>query len=162
MAGQSLQETHRAMRDHDRYTMIDIAPQATHDRPYIRTVQIVRELDTTPGLSYLSDPDRYDDCTPEERSEYNRQDRARLRAYDRGEWYMLGIYAQATIAVPMGQNCACLQTIKSPGLWGIESDSDAAHFDETAADQLDELKEILTALHVDLTAWPIAIKTRGE
>lgn len=39
-----------------------------------------------------------------------------------------------------------VQRIRSPGLWGIESDSDKSYFQEVATEQLAELRGILAEM----------------
>lgn len=71
------------------------------------------------------------------------QDFQRMEALCRGEWSMIGIRAEVTIQVPTKQGGSILQTLRSPGLWGIESDSDKAHLDEVFSDQCDILAEVI-------------------
>lgn len=43
------------------------------------------------------------------------------------------------------------QTITSPGLWGIDGDSDDGYLDEVFADECDNLAALLQALGVAVT-----------
>jgi len=72
-----------------------------------------------------------------------RQDYERMEAYNRGEWGMLGIRAEADIVVSH-----TLQTIKSPGLWSVESDSGSDEFRQIADEQVEELKSILAEMGI--------------
>jgi hypothetical protein len=45
------------------------------------------------------------------------------------------------------------QTFSSGGLWGIETDSASSHLDETAREELADLKSHLEAFGVDLATW---------
>ena len=54
-----------------------------------------------------------------------------MEAYNADEWSFIGIDARAEIVI--GGVC---QTIKSGGLWGIESDSEESHFRETEQDRI--------------------------
>ena len=65
--------------------------------------------------------------------------------------YQIGIQAEATFLIPLG-NHFVIQTISSPGLWGIEADSDDAYLDEVFADECDNLAVMLQALGVAVTA----------
>ncbi len=47
------------------------------------------------------------------------QDYQRMEAYNRGDWHMVGIRAVAEVVTASGT----IQTLRSGGLWGIESDS---------------------------------------
>lgn len=79
--------------------------------------------------------------------------RNRIAAYERGEWWCIGIRATATVLVPMG-GMSVIQTIESGGLWGIDYDP-ASPGDERdpylasiETEQMDELRDILAALNV--------------
>lgn len=78
--------------------------------------------------------------------EYRAQDQTRLDAWRAGDWSFIGIQAEATIYVPIGQGCFSTYTLTSPGLWGIESDSGeecfAEVFEEEKAQLIDALKLI--------------------
>ena len=45
----------------------------------------------------------------------------RLRAYDRGEWWYVGVKARATIAIKWSHGTTTYR-LDSPGVWGVESD----------------------------------------
>ncbi len=61
--------------------------------------------------------------------DYIDQDAKRLEAYEADEWRCYGIIATAYVAgVEMGES----------SLWGIESDSDPAYFDEVAQERAEE------------------------
>ncbi|MFL6437724.1 MAG: hypothetical protein ACJ71Q_09105 [Terriglobales bacterium] len=72
---------------------------------------------------------------------YCKQDYERMEALNAGDWYYMGIRAQAEIAV----NGVC-QTITSGGLWGIESNSDADYIRSIEQDELAHLEEQLAEL----------------
>jgi hypothetical protein len=69
------------------------------------------------------------------------QDYERCEAYNRGEWCMMGVQAVATIEVN-----GIRQTIRSGGLWGIESDSGSDYFGEVGEQELDDLRGMLAEL----------------
>lgn len=71
------------------------------------------------------------------------QDYARMEAYSNGEWCMIGIIAKAEVQTARNST---IQTIRSGGLWGIESDSDDDYFKEVADEQLSELRMELEAI----------------
>lgn len=61
------------------------------------------------------------------------QDYQRAEAYNRGEWCMVGVYAVANIRIHTPQGgYSSIQTIRTPGLWGIESDSTDDYIAEEA------------------------------
>ena len=98
----------------------------------------------------------------------------RLHEYHRGEFHFIGIRAEAEIGIgghvthtpinsksgwihtPGGYTC---QTITSGGLWGIESDSDAAYLESVEQEELSDLKAQLLALGFSKRAIATAFKT---
>src|ERR1700726_409356 len=64
--------------------------------------------------------------------EYQQEDEARLKAWKHDEWRFFGIRAKALIKIPYGSNPACWITteLRSPGLWGVESDAGNECFEE--------------------------------
>lgn len=73
--------------------------------------------------------------------EYLEQDYQRMKNYNQNNWCMLHCYMQANIVI--GDT---LQTIRSGGLGGIESDSDDSYFAEIQEEEFQELKSILLEL----------------
>jgi hypothetical protein len=125
----------------------------------IDRITIRRMLDTDPDLSFLTDSDRYTGCTEEEAAKYEKEDAARLKSYGTA-WYMIGIRAESRIKVRTNaaNHYSTLQTIRSGGLWGIESDSDDSHLEQVTAEELAELKIQLEALNVSLDNWTTAVE----
>ena len=82
---------------------------------------------------------------------YIADDYKRFEDYNAGGWYMIGIRATVTLHIPTSLGGTIEQTIHSPGLWGIESDSDQSHIDEVYADECDQLAEMLTAMGITVT-----------
>ncbi len=78
-------------------------------------------------------------------------DDGRLTAYDRGEWGYVGIRAMATLYVTRGRD-RISHEVKSPGLWGIESDSSEDYLKEVAQDELTVLRDMLVKLGVTAAA----------
>jgi hypothetical protein len=80
--------------------------------------------------------------------QYHEQDQARLKAWRNGEWRFVGIRAKATIKIPHGSNPECwiASDLSSPGLWGVESDSDDEYFQQVYQDERDELLRMLAIL----------------
>lgn len=94
-------------------------------------ISVEREIvpDENPDTSYL-DQDEFTE---------------RRDAYWRGDFGFVGVRAVAELTI-----AGTVQTIVSPGLWGIESDSDESYFDEVYADERDVLREILAAIGIEL------------
>jgi hypothetical protein len=67
----------------------------------------------------------------------------RLEAFHRGLWHMVGIYAVANVDVA-GQT----EQFRSPGLWGIESDSGRDYFQHVGRDEYNELARDLRQMGV--------------
>lgn len=72
-----------------------------------------------------------------------RQDFERMQAYNRNELCMFGFRAQARITLPGSD---IVQTIRSGGLWGIESDSAKEYIQEAEGEQLAELRAELAKI----------------
>lgn len=99
----------------------------------VRRVQYIYEADPSadPEDKLFGDP------------AYEREDQERLDAFHRGEWHLGGVYAEAELVV-----AGTTQVVRTPGVWGIESDSERSFFTETAKEQFDELVDILAELGV--------------
>ena len=132
----------------------------------ILSVQVERPVDTDPDLSYLG---TYSN-TPEEHHidrkehgwykrneyryfnlgcgdpEYLEQDYKRMCDYNNSQWWMVGV--QAIAKVQFTDNGPS-QSIKSGGLWGVESDSSKEYFAELEVEQLMELRDELIAAGFD-------------
>jgi len=74
------------------------------------------------------------------------EDWRRMEAYNRGDWWMVGVYATATIRLTDERGTSHTQTLRSPGIWGIESDSDPSFLNETGREEWTMLKADLSAL----------------
>jgi hypothetical protein len=94
----------------------------------IESVQVRRVHDEDGDSSYL-EQDEFSD---------------RLAEYRAGNFYFEGVYAVAKLKVPTTQG-GWIHTgeVSSPGLWGIESDSDESYFEEIGQEELNELRVIL-------------------
>jgi hypothetical protein len=82
------------------------------------------------------------------------QDYQRAEAYNRGEWCMVGVWAEATVQLT-GDT---IQRIRSGGLWGIESDSGEEYFEEVAQEELAALRAELLAVGFTSRAIDVAFK----
>lgn len=77
---------------------------------------------------------------------YGLQDFRRMESYERQNWCMTGVKAVAKIQTRANANEDWLcNEVSSGGLWGIESDCDAADKKEVADGQLAELRNALKA-----------------
>lgn len=76
--------------------------------------------------------------------------RERLDSFRQGCWHMVGIQASANILIPLGCHFVT-QTVTSPGLWGIESDSGEEYLDQVFAEECANLAAMLAAIGVTVT-----------
>lgn len=81
-----------------------------------------------------------------QRRKYTLEDYERMEAYNRGDWHCLGIHAQAQIDI--GGTASPLQTIRSGGLWGIDSDSGDDSLRSVEDEQLSCLALLLAEIGV--------------
>jgi hypothetical protein len=92
------------------------------------------------------------------RSQYDR-----MESLNAGDWCYIGIRAEARVIVneriigPVASH-GIAQTITSGGLYGIESDSDKEHIEETIREELANLKSELLALGFSSRAISTAFK----
>ena len=119
---------------------------ATNLKPYIEEAQIVVTYDDDPDASYL-EQDEWED---------------RLAAYRAGDFYFVGVYAEARIrfATPQG-GWTQGSYVRTPGLWGIESDSDQSYIAEVGKEEQAELAEMLEALNVEPPSETLSISYRA-
>ena len=101
---------------------------------------------------YFVSSDNYTDETPENREKYAAEDLARMLRYLTGDLASLGVRAVATFTIPVFGDSTMQQTVNSPGLWGIESDSDPSEFDRVACEEVAELRTLLLNMGIDLLA----------
>lgn len=127
----------------------------------ILSVRLVRAADDCPDTSHLGEYSNTPDESHIDRkargdmrrgefryfnlgagdSAYLEEDYRRMEAYNRGDWCMCGIYAEAKVEAG-----GTTQRVKSAGLWGIESDSGEAYFREVGAQELTDLADILRGM----------------
>jgi hypothetical protein len=92
------------------------------------------------------------------------QDFARRESYG-DSWYMCAIRASVEVAFPNDDGTFTLETIRSPGLWGIESDSGKTYLESVARDELSQLEETLSSLKIPKRVISAAcrdIRWKGE
>jgi hypothetical protein len=129
-----------------------------HDKPFIKSIELVKTIDEYPDLSFLEQD--YNDVTnKKEREKYLEQDKTRLEEYNNGSWWMMYIYAKTRILIPLnllgyaGNNIEYsyqMVEIRSGGLGGIDSDIDDSELKHELENQKHELIKILNLLNVDI------------
>lgn len=93
---------------------------------------------------------------------YAEQDKERLEHYGL-TWRCVGIYAQAEVSYSIGNGSSRRESLKSAGLWGIESDSEQSYLKEVECEQLNELKEHLEVFSVDVSEFDrVQIEYKGD
>jgi len=109
-------------------------------------IEIERPTDPAADLSALEDPDRYLGEAENDVLNYRAQDRDRIDAYNRGEWYFVGVVAKATVRLYFDSHPdGTYQIVELPsaGIWGVESDSDPSYFAELESDERAALADSL-------------------
>lgn len=76
---------------------------------------------------------------------YGKQDFARMESLYRGDWFFIGIYAQA--------NMSDGHTFRSGGLWGIESDSGREYIEQVAREEIADLRNTLASYGVNTSTF---------
>lgn len=108
-------------------------PRATTKRSSFKRVV---EEDPDPDPSYLDQPEWAD----------------RKKAYERDEFHFMHVYALCEVLVPAYCQASHFTTfpLGTPGLYGIESDSDQSYFDEVYAEECRSLEHMLKVLNVEI------------
>ncbi len=85
----------------------------------------------------------------------------RLAAYRAGDFSFVGVRLDVKLNIAVGDDWV-FQSITTPGLWSIESDSGEDYFREVAADEFATLAEMLAELCVPLpdphAEWPLVYR----
>lgn len=125
----------------------------------VTAVKIIRQADSCADLSFL---DQFENAPKgSEERKYYKADQKRKADYGNG-WEMVGIRVVIAVVLPSGT----VQTFKSGGLWGIDSDSDESYFNEVALEEYVALRADLEALNIDAaqldTLWAEALDRATE
>jgi hypothetical protein len=71
------------------------------------------------------------------------------RAYQRGQFSFVGLRARIELKIPcQPEGHAICHEVESPGLWGIQTNSNDTYFDEVFRNEADILEHMLTTLGV--------------
>lgn len=149
-----------------------LSKEYKYERGVLGEIWILYPIDEDPDLSYLEtkyDEDaqyiiesaRYtnDDVKEfgwEKVKEWIDQDHQRLDDYNRGYWRCHGVKAEALVYIPVQTVFTQNKTevhfvrhyVRTPGLWGIESDSEDAYKREVAEDELYILMDMLKTMGI--------------
>ena len=86
----------------------------------------------------------------EEVREWCRQDAERIKQFEAGELYFVGVVAEAElIHSQVKDGGGTIHRISTAGVWGVESDSDEDNFRELGEEELEALKIILADMGID-------------
>jgi len=89
--------------------------------------------------------------------EYGMLGYERREGLNNGDWYFLGIMAEAEVSYEVVSGDRRLETLISGGLWGIESDS-GHYLEEVKKAELADLKQHLEKFNVDTSNWDELVK----
>lgn len=101
-------------------------------------MRVIFEHDPNPETSYL------------EQDEF----RERREAYGRDEWFLIGCRVEADVVIAPE---TVMQTLRSSGLNGIESDSEQDELDEIAHQEWMRLRDVLKAVGVSTEQLPLEV-----
>lgn len=101
--------------------------------PELQGIRVLVLHDDDPDPSYL-DQDEFED---------------RKAEYENGDFSFVGVVAEADVVIE-----GTVQTLKSGGLWGIESDSGEEYIEDTALEEYDGLRDVLKAVGVSTSQVP--------
>ena len=102
-------------------------------RPQVQRFRVLVEHDPDPDTSYL------------EQEEFEE----RLAAFNRGEFSFVGVRAEAEVVIE-----GTVQTLTSPGLWGIESDSGEEYIEQVSGEEYHALRDVLLAVGIATSQLP--------
>lgn len=114
-----------------------VAATARKPPPEIRSVRVIIEEDAEPDASYLEQEDFED----------------RLTSYKRGEFHFVFARIEAEVLI-----AETVQLLTSPGLGGIESDTDEESVTQIVADEWDALRAVLKTVGVPTDQLPLTPK----
>ena len=99
-----------------------------------------------------------------EHPEYAQQDYETMLAYERQNWWMVGIKATAQVSYECEHGTRRLQDFESYSLWGNEKgmSNDESHLREVEEDQLYDLRKHLVQFGVPVPAGPLQADFRVD
>jgi len=103
----------------------------------LRSVRVVIEEDADPDVSYL-EQDEFED---------------RLEAYRRDEFHFVGVRVEAEVFI-----ADTVQLLTSPGLAGIESDTDEEGLDQIIDEEWKALRDVLKTVGVPTEKLPLEVE----
>jgi hypothetical protein len=116
-----------------------VAAPARRPPAELRSVHVIFEPDPEPDTSYLFGQDELTDRRVE---------------YERDEWHLVGCRAEAEVVIAPETT---VQTLRSGGLYGIESDSEQEYLDEIAVGEWSRLRDVLKTVGVPTDQLPLEV-----
>ena len=110
------------------------------DKPTCIEIKVEHVDDSDPDLSWLDQSDA-------EMGEGFEAKSAERKATYGETWSTIGIQAAAVYLIPVDSGSS-IQTVVSGGLWGVETDSDAAYIAEIEEQELAEVRELMDKLGI--------------
>lgn len=114
-----------------------IVEAPTRTRVELRAIRVLVETDPDPDTSYL------------EQDEFEE----RLAAYERDEFGLVGVRAEAEVVIE-----ETVQTLRSHGLYGIESDLEEDELVDYAAQEWAQLRTVLKTVGVPTDKLPLDVQ----
>ena len=122
----------------------------SHDPPRARRRVVAAPTRKAPAelssVRIVVVPDEHPDVSYLEQDELEE----RHAAYEQGEFLLVGVRAEAEVFIG-----GIAQTLKSGGLYGIESDSEEEYFDEIFAQEWATLRDVLKTVGVSTSQLPV-------
>lgn len=106
--------------------------------PEIQEIRVLVLHDEDPDTSWMDDDENED----------------RRQEYERGNFTFVGVVAEADLTVE-----GTTQTIRSGGIWGVESD-DKEYIESVADDEYADLRKILKTMGVATSELPNKLEKR--
>lgn len=111
-----------------------VVPPGRRPPAELLSVTVVVAEDPSPETSYLDQEEFVE----------------RKAEYESGAFHLIGVRIEAEARIE-----STTQVLKSPGLWGIESDTEQDEIDRIVADEWDVLRAVLKTVGVPTSQLPI-------
>ena len=111
--------------------------EAPRNTTELQSVRVIFEEDPDPDISYL-EQDEFED---------------RLDAYRNEVFHHIGVHVEAEVSI-----ADTVQTLTSPGIWGIESDTDEESLDQIVSEEWKSLRDVLKTVGVPTDKLPLEVQ----
>lgn len=103
----------------------------------LQSVRVIYEEDPDPDVSYLDQSDLAD----------------RKTAFKKGEFNFVGVRVDAEVLI-----AETVQTLTSPGMWGIESDTTEEELEQLVSEEWGALRAVLKTVGVPTEQLPLDVQ----